>query len=479
MLQRSPELAEQVRSCLAGLAPEAEVDAHERIGSLEPVMLDGACDVLVAGPSLISAGGLPRLAALHEQAPSVSIILALAERPDARLAEIVRVGAIDLVALPCDDSVLRASLGRALDIARRRRAPSRGRGADAGRVITITSASGGSGKTFVATNTALFLARETGKRVVLVDLDLQFGEVSTALRLRPGFSIVDALRGDDEGADLADHLGEFLVEHPQGFSVLAAPRDPVEGEVVTPADVTRVLDVLRSQADYVIVDTPEALGDHVVAALDASDHVLTLATLDVPSLRNAGVFLESVERLGVPAERVTVIVNKAEEGNGLAVDHAAAEFPRGFQAVLPYERGVSRSVNLGVPLLASDPRSRVARSLRQALETLLSETLQPGRPRVPEPADEDGWAEMPTGEPSTSLPEPSASPARPGRPCVVSGARRPDRRRAPHRPIHRPAAPRTASRPLPHPARPLGGRGGRAPAQERAPPELGGSRRGG
>src|SRR5207244_4347186 len=133
---------------------------------------------------------------------------------------------------------------------------------------------------------ALFLARQTGKRVILVDLDLQFGEVSVSLRLRAEFTISDVLRHDAEDGELEEHLSEFLVPHRDGFSVLAAPRRPAEADAITAADVSRLLEILRARADYVVVDTPPNLNDTVLAALDVSDHLLALATADVPSVHN-------------------------------------------------------------------------------------------------------------------------------------------------------------------------------------------------
>ena len=193
--------------------------------------------------------GLRRLGSLHQRYPWVAIVLALHERPRADLAEIVQVGADDLVPLHADDDELRRTLSRAARITRGRlgvmaHGPA---GAGRGRIVMVSSASGGCGKTFLATNAAEFLARTTGQPVVLLDLDLQFGEVSTALRLRPDVTITDALAAEAEGYDLEEILDEYLLAHPDGFKVLAAPRLPAEADSVTPGDITRILDVLRAR----------------------------------------------------------------------------------------------------------------------------------------------------------------------------------------------------------------------------------------
>jgi pilus assembly protein CpaE len=214
---------------------------------------------------------------------------------------------------------------------------------------------------------ALFLARHTGKRVVLVDLDLQFGEVSTALRLRPNYTIYDALHRDEDDFDFGDHLDEFLVTHEGGFSVLAAPKDPAEADRIGPADVTRILDVLRGHCDYLVVDTPAALTEIVLAAFDVSEHLFSLATVDLPSVRNLGVFLQTLDKLRIPADNISLILNKAERDVGLDIGQITRLFPQGFKAILPYAREVSRSINMGMPVLASDPTAEVSRKLAACL----------------------------------------------------------------------------------------------------------------
>src|SRR6185295_14883761 len=145
----------------------------------------------------------------------------------------------------------------------------------------------GCGKTFFATNIGYFLTRYTGKRVCIVDLDLQFGEVVTAMRLRPKYTIFDALQREDTDET--------------GVHVLAAPREPSEADRISPPDVTRIVEAVRKQFDYVVVDTPPQLNENVLAAFDLSDHLYVMATLDLPSVRNMSVFLSTLDRLKVPA----------------------------------------------------------------------------------------------------------------------------------------------------------------------------------
>jgi pilus assembly protein CpaE len=383
VLERSAEMADIIREAAEGIDPSVEVIACNRVGAVSDVLhQQGPFTVLFAGPSLASRSGLRRLAALHEDCPATSIVLAFTDRPDASLREIVQAGADDILRLPFDQDDLVIALERALDIGSRRLEgvtpkaqpgvipfPTSPAVPIQAQVFTVSSATGGCGKTFMATNMALFLARHTGKKVVLVDLDLQFGEVSTALRLRPNYTIYDALHrdGGDDDFEFAEHLEEFLVPHEGGFSVLAAPKDPAEADRIGPADVTRILDVLRSHCDYLVVDTPAALTEIVLAAFDVSEHLFSLATVDLPSVRNLGVFLQTLDKLRIPSDNVSLILNKAERDVGLDIGQITRLFPQGFKAILPYAKEVSRSINMGMPVLASDPTAEVSRKLAACL----------------------------------------------------------------------------------------------------------------
>jgi pilus assembly protein CpaE len=372
VVDRTGELAVRLRN--TGMAATVET-CHDATRA-ERQLAAGHWDVVVAGPSLMHRNGLRRLASLHERHPSVAILLALHDRPRAELAEIVNVGASDLMPLHADDDELGRTLLRAAHITRARLGFVAAGGGDgsAGRVLMVASASGGCGKTFLATNAAEYLARTTDQPVVLFDLDLQFGEVTTALRLRPAHTIIDALSAEADGEELDEILDRFLLLHPDGFRVLAAPRRPEEADSVTPGDVTRLLDVLRGRGAWVVIDTHEGLGDLFRAALDATDHVLAVATPDRPSLVNLERYLGMLERLGVARSCVSVVLNKAEDGTGFDSEHLS----------IPYSRDVARSINVGVPLLVGKPKAPVSRLLTTALSAVLSQAPKP-RPH-PAPA---------------------------------------------------------------------------------------------
>lgn len=242
------------------------------------------------------------------------------------------------------------------------------------KLVTIASATGGCGKTFFATNAAsLFTA--AGARVLLVDLDLQFGEVAAALQVQHSYSLYDGLYGTSgerlPAAAMREHLDDLVHHHPLGFDVLTAPRDPVLADFVGARDAMTLLDAVLPRYDIVIADTPPSLNDVVIAALDRSDLVAVLATLDVPSLRNLTSFLDVLKRLGMDDHRVRLVLNKAERDVGVTVQQANDAFGGRFEGVLPVDRAVSRSVNLGTTVAVHEPRAKVTRALVPTVNALL------------------------------------------------------------------------------------------------------------
>ena len=388
VLERNDLLADQLRVSVAEMDPVPEVIHCARLSNAGEVLeAEGPFDVLVAGPSLGTRSGLARLRLIREDLPAMSLVLAFSRRPDASLRDIVTTGAIDLLQLPVEDKELSEAVQRGIELAAAAApvastlvtvAPASPTQADGpGTVFTIASATGGCGKTFYATNLAFFLTRYTGKRVCIVDLDLQFGEVSTALRLRPKYTIFDVLqREDSDETDLAAYIEEYTVMHETGAYVLAAPREPSEADRISPPDITRVLEAVRQRFDYVIVDTPPALAETVLIAFDMSDMLYVMATLDLPSVRNMSVFLSTLDRLKVPTEHVRLILNKAETDVGIDIEQVTKLFPQGFESVLPYAKEVSRSINLGMPVMAASPTAEISSLMAAGMKLVLPEDTQ-------------------------------------------------------------------------------------------------------
>ncbi|MEO5680615.1 MAG: AAA family ATPase, partial [Acidimicrobiales bacterium] len=298
VLDRTEDLALQVKRAMVDArgehhGPDAQIVPCTQMAAVaRQLEEDGPVDVLLAGPSAATRSGLAKIELIRQAYPLTSVILAFDRRPDARLRDVIRTGAIDLLELPADDVEVLEALERALSLRSSTlaalpapepivqvveappawTAPAAPAPSTKGRVYAVASATGGCGKTFMATNLAYFLQTHGGgSRVCLVDLDLQFGEVSTALRMRPRYTIFDALEREDDDPELLQaHIEEYLSVHETGFHVLAAPRDPVEAERVTPPDVVRIVEAVRRRFDHVVVDTPAQLSEIVTVTLDLS-----------------------------------------------------------------------------------------------------------------------------------------------------------------------------------------------------------------
>jgi pilus assembly protein CpaE len=306
----------------------------------------------------------------------VSIILAFTERPRANLRDVVRTGAVDLLHLPVSDTLLLETIERAIAMSRAEQASDTGsttsaRRSEQGTLVAVTSPIGGAGKTVLATNLAYFLRTKTGGRTCLVDLNLEFGRVASALRLRPKYTIVDLVqREEGEEQEFVNHLEEHLVTHDSGVEVLAAPKDATEAELIGAGDAIRVLQALRSTFDFIVVDTPASLTEVVLSALDLADSIFGVSTLDLPSLRTLRRFLSMLEQLKISTEEVRLVLNKEERDTGIDIVEVGKLFPEGLSAVLPYDRQVTKTLNLGVPILSYRPDVEFSRRLCDAFGVL-------------------------------------------------------------------------------------------------------------
>jgi pilus assembly protein CpaE len=373
VLDRHDQLYEALRAADPRL--QQELLACHQTARAAGELGSGRVRCLVAGPSMLTSTGVRFLQRVHEEHPDVvTLLVAPKGGTDVPDRDLVRIGASDLIRFPAAARTLRGALERATEMADAitgaRTASSEAR--TTARAFTITSPTGGCGKTFFATNLAYALASRSGKRVALVDLDLQFGEVVTALRLRPQYTIHDLLatrEGDWES--VRAQFREFTVHHPSGVDVLAAPNDPTEADHIDSPDITRMLQLAKELYHYVIVDTPAALTEPVLASFDISEGLIVLATLDIPSVKNLGVFLQTLDRLKIPRDGLSLVLNKAEKDVGLSPAEVERLFPQGFKGVLPYSKEVSRSYNAGRPVLESAPASSISWALAQSLQRIL------------------------------------------------------------------------------------------------------------
>ena len=322
----------------------------------------------IAGSGLADDEALGFAGRLQQAAPEVPVVLLRRQDSGELLRTALRLGVRDVLPASSDASAVRTSTARAIELANSLRGRLAGGGGampDAagglpGEIITVFSAKGGCGKTFLATNLAVALAA-AGTEVALVDLDLHFGDVAIVLQLFPTRTIQDAAR--ERGLDAAG-LREYLTPHPAGVWTLAAPSEPPVADTVSASAVVSILKLLRSGFAHVVVDTPAAFSDQVLAAFDESDRIALLATLDVPSIKNLKLSMQAMERLRYPRERIRVVVNRADSRVGLRLPDVEKVLGAAVDVTIPSSRSVPISVNKGNPVLLEEPRGNVAEAIR-------------------------------------------------------------------------------------------------------------------
>jgi pilus assembly protein CpaE len=253
-------------------------------------------------------------------------------------------------------------------------------GQTSGRVITVLSPKGGVGKTTVATNLAVGLALAEPNSTVLVDLDVQFGDVGSALDLTPQHVLTDVVRGAATGDSMV--LKTYLTLHAEtGLYVVCGVDNPADADGVTGDDVSRLLATLATEFRNVVVDTAPGLSEHTLAALDRTTDPILLASMDVPGVRGLRKELDVLDALGMfPGERF-VAVNFADRRTGISVADVAATLGRDVDLVLPRSRAVPASVNLGVPVLQSGVRDPITKPLRSLVERFKTDERAPERRR--------------------------------------------------------------------------------------------------
>lgn len=228
-------------------------------------------------------------------------------------------------------------------------------------VVTVFSTKGGVGKTFLATNIATSISRMTRGRVVLVDLDLQFGDVGIMMGLNPDITILEFVGNN---VDLSvKRIDELLVRHQSGLKVLLAPRDPESADLITGPNVTSVISALKEYADFIIVDTPASFNDNVLAVLDESDEIFIILTMDLPSVKNIKLCLRTLGELKYAREKQKIVINRVESNVGLKVSEIERALGMSAIAQIESDKAVSLSINKGVPLVIDAPKFAISKEI--------------------------------------------------------------------------------------------------------------------
>lgn len=354
-------------------------DPAARAGHLSPVIggdvrsaatLDEAARLLAADPveSLVVVGAaidldvaLAFASALRLERPAVGVVLLRDVVDIAVLTRALRDGVREVVAgddLPAlADACARS---RALS-AQVSGVPQPRQDGRQGQVVTVFAAKGGCGKTTLAVNLAAVLAAGGERSVCLVDLDLAFGDVGICLRVEPVRTIVHGL-GMLGHVDVAG-ASSLLTTCRPGLSALLAPVEPGDAERIPAGLVSELLAVLPTMFDFVVVDTPSAFSEHVLAAMDSSHHHVLLTTPDVPALKNLRVTLDMLDLLSYPREMRSVVLNRSDSKVGLTAEDIERVVRGPISAHVPSSRDVSVSINRGTPITIASPHHPVSQAI--------------------------------------------------------------------------------------------------------------------
>jgi pilus assembly protein CpaE len=344
-------------------------------------------DVVLMDINMPDMDGIAATEAIRQKSPFVQVIILSVQGDPNYMRRAMLAGARDFLTKPPMSDELTAAIRRAGEMAFQERAksvsipavPAAGLHIPAiqmsvarGKVIVVYSPKGGTGRTTVAVNLAIALHNDD-TRAVIVDGNLQFGDVAVFLNEQGKNSIVDlAPRVDELDPDIVDGI---MVRHTaSGIHILAAPTRPEQAESVTGEQFSKLLNYLRQMYAYIVVDTPSFLGDVTLSAIDSSDVIVLLTTQDIPAIKNARLFLDVLNSLGIQRDRILFAMNRYDKRIAITPEKVGENLKQPIVAVIPLdERTVIPAVNRGVPFMVDNKSQPVSRSILALAESVRSQ----------------------------------------------------------------------------------------------------------
>ncbi|MEX0865663.1 MAG: AAA family ATPase [Acidimicrobiia bacterium] len=381
VVDQDDDFVSKAKELFDGRLPVAR-SIEEALSSIE----SGGVRMVLLGPSYKDDAAMDEIRTLHNSDPGLVLMLIAEEVTADLLRRGMRAGVSDVLEAPLDEAKIEAAIERfAHDVLNRKTAAATPSSAShprdkGGRIVTVMSAKGGSGKTVLATNVSLLLNRIPDIKVCLVDADLQFGDVCLVLQLEPRFTMVNASHELHHlDGELLDSL---LTEHPSGLKVLAAPLEPAFADDITTAGLMQMLDVLKESFDYVVVDTASMLDELILSLIEKSDDILMLVDMDLPSVKNAKLALETLRLLKFTTSNVRLVMNRSNSKAKLDNKEIEGALKMPISASVPSDAMVAASVNEGRPVVESEPKSKVAKGFESVAELIAG--------KIPEEAGKTG-----------------------------------------------------------------------------------------
>jgi pilus assembly protein CpaE len=311
----------------------------------------------------------------HRSDPTLPILVLSTSSPNGFLRRAFDVGAADMALFPQTKEQLRFVMSKAIA-----RAPRSGVSDHAdrdSRLVCVLGPKGGTGKTLTSCNLAVALAL-AGKKVLVIDLDLQFGDVGLCLGLPPEKTMYDlAISG---GSLDADKLHDYVMTHDTGVDVLLAPARPDQASAITIELLRDILVVARASYDYIIADTPPGFTAEVIATIDASSDLVMVGTLDSLSLKNTKLGLETLGLMDYDPKKIQLVLNRADTRVGISQHDVVAVLGSEPNVFIPSDREIPRSVNEGIPIVLSRPQSYAAASFHDLAHLFVADSPNGAEP---------------------------------------------------------------------------------------------------
>ena len=378
-VETQPQTRERSRVFITGQCDGLN-ELSEALGRHTEVELIGRADQVREGAGALTGGHLQavlhatnssalpadEIAAIREYTQAPIVLLASGES-SAFLEDALDADVADVLLLPQLTENVVFAIRKAGHTGRRGKAA---RPQGAGRVITVFSPKGGTGKTVTATNLGASLAKHWGKRALLLDLDLQFGDAAIMLGIEPEKTIYDLVTAPGE-LD-SEKLAGYTTKHASGLDVLPAPLRPEDAELVTEAKLARLLEVARESYDVIVVDTSPFFHGPMLATLDRTDELLLLCGLDVPTLKNVRLSLQTLELLSFPPDRIKLVLNRANSKVGMKPKEVESALEREIGFEIPSDRIVPLAVNRGNPAVLAEPKAEFSKAIRAMAKDLVA-----------------------------------------------------------------------------------------------------------
>jgi pilus assembly protein CpaE len=341
-----------VRAVLPIGAPVKVTTLEDSTARISAILAEAPVDIVIIGCAEYTDRALRAIETAVRERPDTPVVALYAGTPNGFMEAAFDYGADDLITLPQSAKDVAFALEKV--IARRRRAANT---AGAAPMITVLGPKGGTGKTLTSCNLAVALALQ-GATPVLVDLDLQFGDVGLSLGVKPARTIYDL--ATSAGSLDGDKVESFMTMHSSGVRALLAPTRPDQAAAIKVPFLHELFEILRSRYDFVIVDTPPFFSPEVIASIDSSSQLCVVGMLDALSLKDTKIGLETLEQMGYDPAETALVLNRADTNIGISnadVQHLLGRTP---DVLVPSDVAIPRSITEGRSIVEASPKSRAA-----------------------------------------------------------------------------------------------------------------------